>query len=65
MCDTPYLLLDEPSAALDQISIKYLLSLLDKYLVNKPSGQIIITCHEPTPLSNMVLSVCLYESPRY
>lgn len=49
MRDAPYLLLDEPSAALDQASIEYLLILLDKYLIDKPSGQIIITCHEPAP----------------
>lgn len=49
MRDAPYLLLDEPSAALDQPSIEYLLILLDEYLVNKPHGQIIITCHEPAP----------------
>ncbi|WP_289076817.1 ATP-binding cassette domain-containing protein [uncultured Pseudoalteromonas sp.] len=49
MRDAPYLLLDEPSAALDQASIEYLLILLDEYLVNKPQGQIIITCHEPEP----------------
>ncbi|TMO73834.1 ABC transporter ATP-binding protein [Pseudoalteromonas sp. S3785] len=47
MRDAPYLLLDEPSAALDQASIAYLLTLLDEYLVHKPQGQIIITCHEP------------------
>ena len=34
MRDAPYLLLDEPSAALDQASIEYLLILLDEYLVN-------------------------------
>jgi len=45
----PYLLLDEPSAALDQASIKYLLGLLDEYLTDKAEGQIIITCHEPAP----------------
>ena len=49
MRDAPYLLLDEPSAALDQASIEYLLILLDEYLVNQPHGQIIITCHEPAP----------------
>ncbi|MDQ9093793.1 ATP-binding cassette domain-containing protein [Pseudoalteromonas haloplanktis] len=49
MRDAPYLLLDEPSAALDQTSIQYLLDLLDKYLVDKAHGQIIITCHEPAP----------------
>ena len=43
----PFLLLDEPSAALDQTSIKFLLTLLDDYLDNKPNGQIIITSHEP------------------
>lgn len=48
MRKAPYLLLDEPSAALDQASIQYLLSLLDAYLADKPNGQIIITCHEPT-----------------
>ncbi|WP_338367162.1 ATP-binding cassette domain-containing protein [uncultured Pseudoalteromonas sp.] len=50
MRDAPYLLLDEPTAALDQASIAYLLTLLDRYLIDKPSGQIIITCHEPAPL---------------
>lgn len=49
MRDAPYLLLDEPTAALDQASIAYLLTLLDRYLIDKPSGQIIITCHEPAP----------------
>lgn len=49
MRDAPYLLLDEPSAALDQASIKYLLGLLDDYLADKAHGQIIITCHEPAP----------------
>ena len=49
MHKAPYLLLDEPSAALDQASIQYLLSLLDAYLADKPNGQIIITCHEPAP----------------
>ncbi|OUS68686.1 ABC transporter ATP-binding protein [Pseudoalteromonas sp. A601] len=49
MRDAPYLLLDEPSAALDQASIEYLLNLLDEYLTDKPEGQIIITCHEPAP----------------
>ncbi|MAE01713.1 MULTISPECIES: ATP-binding cassette domain-containing protein [Pseudoalteromonas] len=43
----PYLLLDEPSAALDQASIHYLLNLLDNYLSDKPDGQIILTSHEP------------------
>lgn len=43
----PFLLLDEPSAALDQTSIQFLLSLLDDYLDDKPNGQIIITSHEP------------------
>ena len=43
----PFLLLDEPSAALDKTSIKFLLSLLDDYLDDKPNGQIIITNHEP------------------
>ncbi|WP_209326507.1 ATP-binding cassette domain-containing protein [Pseudoalteromonas sp. PA2MD11] len=43
----PFLLLDEPSAALDQTSIKFLLTLLDDYLDDKPNGQIIITSHEP------------------
>ncbi|KPH63285.1 ABC transporter ATP-binding protein [Pseudoalteromonas porphyrae] len=47
MRGAPYLLLDEPSAALDQTSIHYLLTLLDDYLLDKPDGQIIITCHEP------------------
>ena len=47
MRKSPYLLLDEPSAALDQTSILYLLSQLNTYLVDKPNGQIIITCHEP------------------
>ena len=47
MRKSPYLLLDEPSAALDQTSILYLLSQLDAYLTDKPNGQIIITCHEP------------------
>tara|TARA_B110000211_G_C14003247_1_gene519546 strand:- start:171 stop:761 length:591 start_codon:yes stop_codon:yes gene_type:complete len=47
MRKSPYLLLDEPSAALDQTSILYLLSQLDAYLADKPNGQIIITCHEP------------------
>nr|WP_237070420.1 hypothetical protein [Pseudoalteromonas aliena] len=47
MRDAPYLLLDEPSAALDQASICYLLGLLDDYLIDKTNGQIIITCHEP------------------
>jgi len=47
MRKSPYLLLDEPSAALDQSSILALLSQLDAYLADKPSGQIIITCHEP------------------
>ncbi|MEJ6497583.1 ABC transporter ATP-binding protein [Pseudoalteromonas lipolytica] len=42
----PFLLLDEPSAALDQTSIKFLLTLLDDYLNDKPNGQIIITSHE-------------------
>jgi len=49
MRDAPYLLLDEPSAALDQASIQYLLVLLDEYLIDKPNGQIVITCHEPAP----------------
>ena len=49
MRGAPYLLLDEPSAALDQTSIHYLLVLLDDYLLDKPDGQIIITCHEPAP----------------
>ncbi|WP_404340442.1 ATP-binding cassette domain-containing protein [Pseudoalteromonas mariniglutinosa] len=49
MRGAPYLLLDEPSAALDQASIKYLLGLLDDYLADKAHGQIIITCHEPAP----------------
>lgn len=49
MRNAPYLLLDEPSAALDQTSIQYLLNLLDEYLIDKPDGQIIITCHEPAP----------------
>ncbi|GAA61951.1 aliphatic sulfonates import ATP-binding protein SsuB 3 [Pseudoalteromonas sp. BSi20652] len=49
MRKAPYLLLDEPSAALDQTSIQYLLYLLDFYLADKPNGQIIITCHEPAP----------------
>ena len=43
----PFLLLDEPSAALDQESIRFLLTLLDDYLNDKPNGQIIITSHEP------------------
>lgn len=43
----PFLLLDEPSAALDQTSIKFLLTLLGGYLDDKPNGQIIITSHEP------------------
>ncbi|MCP4587397.1 MULTISPECIES: ATP-binding cassette domain-containing protein [unclassified Pseudoalteromonas] len=43
----PFLLLDEPSAALDQISIKFLLTILDSYLDDKPNGQVIITSHEP------------------
>ena len=43
----PFLLLDEPSAALDQTSIQFLLTLLDDYLDDKPNGQIIITSHEP------------------
>lgn len=43
----PFLLLDEPSAALDQTIIKFLLTLLDDYLDDKPNGQIIITSHEP------------------
>ncbi|UOB72543.1 ATP-binding cassette domain-containing protein [Pseudoalteromonas sp. APM04] len=47
MRKSPYLLLDEPSAALDQTSIEHLLQLLDVYLNDKPNGQIIITCHEP------------------
>ncbi|MEI8653454.1 ATP-binding cassette domain-containing protein [Pseudoalteromonas sp. Hal273] len=47
MRKSPYLFLDEPSAALDQMSIQYLLNLLDVYLIDKPNGQIIITCHEP------------------
>ncbi len=42
----PFLLLDEPSAALDQTSIQFLLTLLDDYLDDKPNGQIIITSHE-------------------
>ncbi|MGO2011277.1 MAG: ABC transporter ATP-binding protein [Pseudoalteromonas sp.] len=49
MRDAPYLLLDEPSAALDQTSIHFLLNLLDEHLIDKPEGQIIITCHEPAP----------------
>jgi ABC-2 type transport system ATP-binding protein len=49
MRKAPYLLLDEPSAALDQLSMQYLLNLLDTYLADKPNGQIIITCHEPAP----------------
>ncbi|MGO3423951.1 MAG: ATP-binding cassette domain-containing protein [Pseudoalteromonas distincta] len=49
MRGAPYLLLDEPSAALDQTSIQYLLGLLDGYLTDKAHGQIIITCHEPAP----------------
>lgn len=47
MRKSPYLLLDEPTAALDQSSIHTLLSQLDVYLDDKPNGQIIITCHEP------------------
>ncbi|MBQ4831640.1 ATP-binding cassette domain-containing protein [Pseudoalteromonas sp. MMG010] len=47
MRGAPYLFLDEPSAAMDQNSIEYLLNLLDVYLIDKPNGQIIITCHEP------------------
>lgn len=43
----PFLLLDEPSAALDQTSIQFLLTLLDGYLDDKPNGQVIITSHEP------------------
>lgn len=42
--DVPLTLLDEPSAALDETSLQFLLTLL-----TKRKGQVIITCHEPDP----------------
>lgn len=39
-----YLILDEPSAALDADSVKALLAWIEQY-----KGQLIISCHEPEP----------------
>ncbi|TMP32920.1 ABC transporter ATP-binding protein [Pseudoalteromonas rubra] len=44
MRNTPYLVLDEPSAALDHASVDVLLS----WLIHHPA-QVIISCHEPQP----------------
>lgn len=39
-----YLLLDEPSASLDEASVQFLLLWLQRF-----TGQVVITCHEPAP----------------
>ncbi|WP_440055554.1 ABC transporter ATP-binding protein [Pseudoalteromonas sp. T1lg65] len=42
--NTPYLLLDEPTAALDHHGVEQILSLVDTF-----QGQILLTSHEPEP----------------
>ncbi|ESP91364.1 MULTISPECIES: ABC transporter ATP-binding protein [Pseudoalteromonas] len=44
MRETPYMILDEPSAALDHQSLEKLLTYLHNY-----QGQLLISCHEPAP----------------
>ncbi|KZN46569.1 ATP-binding cassette domain-containing protein [Pseudoalteromonas luteoviolacea] len=44
MRQTPYVILDEPSAALDHQSTQHLIDYIHDY-----QGQILISCHEPAP----------------
>ncbi|KID58170.1 ABC transporter ATP-binding protein [Pseudoalteromonas luteoviolacea] len=48
MRQTPYVILDEPSAALDHQSTLHLIEYLKDY-----QGQILISCHEPKPFFDM------------
>ncbi|AOT09466.1 ABC transporter ATP-binding protein [Pseudoalteromonas luteoviolacea] len=48
MRQTPYVILDEPSAALDHQSTVHLIEFLKGY-----QGQILISCHEPRPFFEM------------